>query len=215
MEMQIDSSVIRSERENRAWSQEHLAKLTGLGLRTIQRIEATGAASYESASALASVLSIPVTNLKAAEPTKQPLIHLSNWRRKATVIGAACVACAFSVVAVRTALAEEIMLDVGVSWNDEEERANGVITERAVRVIIEEGEDAEVRIDDILRIVIVPTIRDDGSILLTTQIYEFEEGEMALLSEPRVATLTDEEARIEQGSDSGNVYSFQITPHLE
>ena len=42
MDMKVDSSYIKRERERRAWSQEHLAEVTGLGLRTIQRIEKTG-----------------------------------------------------------------------------------------------------------------------------------------------------------------------------
>jgi ribosome-binding protein aMBF1 (putative translation factor) len=48
MDMRLDSALIRQEREKRAWSQEHLAGVTGLALRTIQRIESTGSASYES-----------------------------------------------------------------------------------------------------------------------------------------------------------------------
>ena len=150
MEMQVDSGLIRSEREKRAWSQEHLAKLAGLGLRTIQRIESAGAASYESVSAIASVLSIPLADLRIAEPTKQPLMRLSNWRVRLAAVGAACVACVLSILLVRIAVADELLLDVGVSWNEEDERA--------VRVLAEEGEDAEIRIDDVVMIVIVPVI---------------------------------------------------------
>jgi ribosome-binding protein aMBF1 (putative translation factor) len=60
MEMQVDTQLIRSEREQRAWSQSHLADVSDLGLRTIQRIEATGHASYESASAIAAAFSLSV-----------------------------------------------------------------------------------------------------------------------------------------------------------
>jgi hypothetical protein len=52
MEMRVDAKRIRVEREKRAWSQQHLASVTELGLRTIQRIEATGLASYESIQAI-------------------------------------------------------------------------------------------------------------------------------------------------------------------
>jgi hypothetical protein len=48
MDVQVDRDRIRSEREKRAWRQEHLAGAAGIGARTIQRIEATGVASYES-----------------------------------------------------------------------------------------------------------------------------------------------------------------------
>ena len=44
MDVQVDGDLIRSERERRAWSQEHLAGAAGIGVRTVQRIEATGIA---------------------------------------------------------------------------------------------------------------------------------------------------------------------------
>lgn len=65
MEVQLRPELIRAEREKRAWTQEHVAELAGLGVRTIQRIEATGTASVESATALSAVLEIPVASLRA------------------------------------------------------------------------------------------------------------------------------------------------------
>src|SRR4051812_480055 len=64
MDMRVDPKKIRAERERRAWSQEHLATVSGLGLRTIQRIEKTGAASFESARGLASVFEVTVADLR-------------------------------------------------------------------------------------------------------------------------------------------------------
>ena len=52
MEVRVDSNLIRSERENRGWSQGHLARVAGLSLRTIQRIEKTRSASFESVTAV-------------------------------------------------------------------------------------------------------------------------------------------------------------------
>ena len=65
MDVQVDRDRIRSEREKRAWSQEHLAGAAGIGARTIQRIEATGVASYESVRAIAAALEIPLSDLRA------------------------------------------------------------------------------------------------------------------------------------------------------
>ena len=64
MDVQVDSDLIRSEPEKRAWSQEHLAGAAGIGVRTIQRIEATGVASYESVRAMSAALEIPVNTLR-------------------------------------------------------------------------------------------------------------------------------------------------------
>ena len=68
MEVQLRPELIRTERERRAWTQEHVAELAGLGVRTIQRVEATGTASVESATALSAVLEIPLAALRADLP---------------------------------------------------------------------------------------------------------------------------------------------------
>ena len=75
MEMRVDSRRIRAERTQRAWSQEHLAKVANLGLRTIQRIETAGSASNESISAIASALGIPVAGLILSRAKAKP----SRW----------------------------------------------------------------------------------------------------------------------------------------
>jgi transcriptional regulator with XRE-family HTH domain len=70
MDVQVDSDLIRSERENRAWSQEHLAGAAGIGARTIQRVEATGVASYESLRAISAALEIPVAKLRREDGSR-------------------------------------------------------------------------------------------------------------------------------------------------
>jgi len=75
MDMRVDADRIRLERTNRAWSQEHLANVTDLGLRTVQRIEAGGTASNESISAIASAFEVPVTALLNREVTPPK----ANW----------------------------------------------------------------------------------------------------------------------------------------
>ena len=42
VEMKIDGNLVRLMREERAWSQEHLASVAGLSTRTVQRLEADG-----------------------------------------------------------------------------------------------------------------------------------------------------------------------------
>jgi transcriptional regulator with XRE-family HTH domain len=69
MELQLRPELIRAEREKRAWTQEHVAELAGLGVRTIQRMEATGTASVESATALSAVLEIPLAALRTDLPS--------------------------------------------------------------------------------------------------------------------------------------------------
>ena len=42
MQMQVNSEKIRRWREERCWSQEHLAEVSGISLRTVQRLENGG-----------------------------------------------------------------------------------------------------------------------------------------------------------------------------
>jgi transcriptional regulator with XRE-family HTH domain len=63
--MELKKDLLIAEREARAWSQSHLAEVTGLSLRTIQRIEKSGSASLESVKSLASVFEVSIDKLKA------------------------------------------------------------------------------------------------------------------------------------------------------
>lgn len=57
----IMGSQIRSLRLERAWSQEQLADIAGLSVRTIQRLEQGQGASLESLKALASSFQVPLS----------------------------------------------------------------------------------------------------------------------------------------------------------
>lgn len=67
--MYVNSTGLRELRLARQWSQEQLAALTGLNLRTIQRLEAGAKISNESLRALAAVLEVPADSLLLREPT--------------------------------------------------------------------------------------------------------------------------------------------------
>lgn len=58
--MQIDTTLLKQERTRRAWSQDHLARVAGIGLRTIQRIESSGTASNESIASIATAFGMTV-----------------------------------------------------------------------------------------------------------------------------------------------------------
>jgi transcriptional regulator with XRE-family HTH domain len=65
--MRIDSTRVRKIRRERAWSQEQLASVAGLSLRTVQRVEADGCASLETNMALASAFGVPTIELAFEE----------------------------------------------------------------------------------------------------------------------------------------------------
>ena len=67
--MRIDPGRLRRLREQRAWSQEQLAEVAGLSVRTVQRVESGGAASPDTRMALAAALDVePVDLCALADP---------------------------------------------------------------------------------------------------------------------------------------------------
>jgi DNA-binding XRE family transcriptional regulator len=76
--MKIDGSRVRVLRERKAWSQEHLASVSGLSVRTIQRVEAEGSALPETRLALAAALGISAAELMGEVPAK-PADSGARW----------------------------------------------------------------------------------------------------------------------------------------
>ena len=64
-EVRLNPASVRNLRESKSWTQEHLASAAGIGVRTIQRMEADGAASAESRLAVAAALGVPVETFNA------------------------------------------------------------------------------------------------------------------------------------------------------
>lgn len=70
--MKIDSNKVKTLRLNKGWSQEQLSEVSGLSLRTIQRIENGTTISIDSLNVLAKALDIDHNELVIQE--KQPPI---------------------------------------------------------------------------------------------------------------------------------------------
>jgi XRE family transcriptional regulator, regulator of sulfur utilization len=63
--------IVRKLRLQRGWTQEQLAKLTGLNVRSIQRIERGQAISLESRNALAAVFEVDRSTFRPGEPVME------------------------------------------------------------------------------------------------------------------------------------------------
>src|ERR1700730_12443244 len=111
---------LRFLREQKLLSQERLAQMSGLSLRTIQRLEAGHRVSYASLRALAVTLEINVDSLErelyAMNKSTDDFVEIPTWvrlldgkrwfggrglsRRDVHVVEAFCLACAVIVFAV-------------------------------------------------------------------------------------------------------------------
>lgn len=100
MDMNIRSERIRELRLQRAWSQEHLAEVTSLGLRTIQRMETLGTGSYESLRSIAAVFNLDVRELIQPQLEDKPSVSpvITNGQFRILAAGLALVALVVSVL---------------------------------------------------------------------------------------------------------------------
>lgn len=107
--------------------------------------------------------------------------------------------------AAQAALPQEVLLDVGIALDDHERV-------RVSRLLAQEGQAAEIRMDDVLKVVIVPTFDDTRGVLLWTAVYEFDGDDYRLVAEPKMAAPGDGTADIVLASDTGTTFRFVITP---
>ena len=70
-QMSIDAAQVRKLREERSWSQEHLATIAGVSSRTIQRVESEGTASLETRMAIAAAFGVTPVSLLPVEPAAE------------------------------------------------------------------------------------------------------------------------------------------------
>jgi transcriptional regulator with XRE-family HTH domain len=197
--MHIDANRIRSERERRAWSQEHLAEVAALSLRTVQRIESSGAASFETAKALASVFELDVAML-ASQPPRAVRRRPAWIATAASVVAGACGL--FIAQAVR---ADQVMLDVELKLNDQPVSQS--------RLIAAEGKEAEIRLKGQMRLFIAPAIAKDGSVLLSLRVDEFSKANWVRVAEPKLMAYDNDEAAVSFTAPSGTVFRIEIRPH--
>ncbi len=114
--------IIRRLREDRGWSQEQLAQISGISVRTIQRIENGGRASLETLKCLAAVFETSIPDLrkdKAMTDDDKPVEHDEPPRERAAASSAGLSD------EDRAALDYVRYLKRYDDWHDEEESLRG------------------------------------------------------------------------------------------
>jgi hypothetical protein len=98
---------------------------------------------------------------------------------------------------------ERVTIDVRVALDDHERV-------RVERLLAEEGMAAEIRFTDVLKVVLVPTLDDAGSVLLWTAVYEFDGADYVLLGEPQLTAPGSGTATLDLKSSSGSRFGFSL-----
>lgn len=195
MDMQINIELIKSQRNKRAWSQTQLAEVSGLSLRTIQRVEKTGSASLESVKSIASAFELSVENMQevAVSTTNNMKYKLS------ALIGAFIIS--LSSFFVVTAKAQSIMVDVELS-------SDGSVLSKN-QMVNEENEENVIIISGMIKVRFTAENQGDGTILISTKLYDLSKGQETLFSSPSLTIEDGKTAGIRSGG-----YSLSLTPNL-
>ncbi|MFL0801008.1 MAG: helix-turn-helix domain-containing protein [Agarilytica sp.] len=93
MDTKINAALVKTLRSKKAWSQDQLAQVAGLSLRTIQRIENSGVASMDSRAAIAAVFEMNTEQLceevceELVPPKNKHLVKGVVWGFTGTILG--------------------------------------------------------------------------------------------------------------------------------
>lgn len=81
--MEVNAQKIRDLRTQKSWTQQHLADVCGISLRTVQRVERYGNASNETLMSLASVFEIQQSALTLTTEPLNVITSVINLDKKA------------------------------------------------------------------------------------------------------------------------------------
>ncbi len=201
MDMYIDTSKLIHLRQTKAWSQQQLAEIASLSLRTVQRMEAHGSGSYESVKAVSSAFDIAPEHL-LVKPAKRRMVLL-RWP---IPIGlTAFAAAALSLLYVSHVTAAPLMLDVTVLKDK--------IQLTSVHLLNDAGKTSEVRIDKQLKLILLPEITKEGQVRIKINIYTYDKKQdYQLIGSPTVLTGDKQEAVIRLEDAAQSTIELDITP---
>lgn len=209
--MQVNSARVRQLRESKAWSQEHLASCAGVSLRTVQRMEAEGRGSHETVMALASALGVTPADLLGRYMRSR---RGARWVPIAAASTVATVALGILTLALvpRVSTAESIRLQISGKHGQDVFSAKELVTAA--------GKPVEIRVAKDYRLVVVPIVEADKSVLLELKLYIYRKGEFELAGSPSLLVANQHTAAVELSSSdhppAGELpYRFEVTPRSE
>ena len=195
MDMQLDIELLKHLRHQKAWSQTQLAKVSGLSLRTIQRLEKSGTASLESVKAIASVYEVDIRHLKQNRSSR-----IGRVKTKfALFLGGAFLAA--SSLFLISANAHPVMIDVNI-------KSNGKLISDS-HLLNEENSVSELEIAGALKLVLTSKVEKNNSVNISTELYDLSTAEETLIAAPIVVAKHQENAVIRVGN-----YELSLTPNL-
>ena len=218
--MRIDAALIKRLRQQRAWSQEHLAEVAGLGLRTVQRVESDGRASFETLRALAAVLDSQAENLLVKEPAlAAPLCRNSVWGKLLATLSGVILG-SWAVLGTTWVSAGQVRLEYELAIGDGESGTRARVAQS--NLTLEPGVESEIVIDGQVKIVLALEVKDNA-VLIRSRIFSYEEGDFVLMASPSILVANANKARIATGREIETadglthvpIYTLDLIPTIQ
>lgn len=194
MDMKLKPHRIKMLRTERAWSQQHLADVSGISLRTIQRVEKSHSASPETLKSLAACfeVSIPDTLAPQQQSSKVQQSAFKTWsgalNRFQKALGTSAVLMAIvGAMLLTTASTNASNIEVSAEALTVSTDKNNAVYTGSVDVFIPMNELTKVSIS-----LVTKTHKTDERITLTLPGGEFVFSDATLKWEPagfRITTL--------------------------
>lgn len=209
MSPRIDPNRIQLERTRRAWTQQHLAEVSGLGIRTVQRIEKTGTASPESIQAIAAAFDLSASELMIIPCERRSAAQRIGIRWPATAVAVLAVLTVSLLASAPFATARGLVLSMEAEVTAENDRY-----EHIGQMSLADGEESEFRMNGVFRILVTPTILDESRVSIALKIFVFSDGEYFLIGEPSLTTTLGREAVFQLGlkEDPASTIRVSVTP---
>ncbi|MCL1048537.1 helix-turn-helix domain-containing protein [Shewanella abyssi] len=195
MDMQVNYNLIKEQRQNRAWSQSHLENVSGLSLRTIQRIEKTGTASLESVKSIASVFEMKIVDF---QPPVNKALPSIKAKVAALLAATSMILAAFIVI---PASAQPVMIDFIFAENSTE-LSN-------VKILSEDQTESEIIIANQLKIVLTSKVASKDTVDIAINLYDLSSGKEVLIHSPKFTTKHLQTAEIRFDD-----YALFLTPEI-
>jgi hypothetical protein len=199
MDFKIDAALVKKERQKRGWSQEQLAAASGMGIRTIQRIEASGTGSAESAKCLAAVFELSLEQLRKRET-------MQSRRRFWAAVAALCTATGGALVLMTQANAADVTMAIVLG--------SEVSGDSRMSIEVRSGQQADIKLEKDVRLLLMPIVQKDGLIVLAAEIYGWDGGHFKLAGKPRLLMRQGVETGLQVGLGNGRSVRLAITPKV-
>lgn len=239
MSMKIDLSRVKAERLKRAWSQEQLAQIAGLGLRTVNRIEKSGQCSLESQKALAAAFDLLPEELQVnaqssvstsfvpssfVSSSSEPGSSVSTIETDSPTIEVNSKVSKFSSIRkfISGGLVGAFLATLSFMLADSVMAAQvhldiqGSIDQEHIQseLLTDNGAEAVIQFDGLMRMVLTPTINENDTVMLKAKIYTWENEAFVLVAQPAMKTIDRSKVAVRLSLPSGQEIAFFITPEI-